>query len=178
MRRSPSFLFAGCLLLTMLATPSGAASDDAELAREIRNYTRVDDTVACAGATPVEMMPRLRAAGFRTVVNFRTEGESGADVEESKRAAEESGLRYVHLPFREPTAEIAESFLEVAADEDSGPLFVHCGSANRVGAMWLIKRVVVDGWSVEKATAEAEEIGLRSAGLKAFALDYVAKSSG
>lgn len=166
--------------LCLLALPglTLAQADDAELAREIRNYTRVDDTVACAGATPVEMMPRLRKAGFRTVVNFRTDGESGARIEESKKAAAEAGLRYVHLPFREPSAEIAKSFLEVAGDEDAGPLFVHCGSANRVGAMWLIKRVVVDGWSVEKATEEAEEIGLRSAGLKAFALDYVSQNQG
>ena len=40
--------------------------------------------------------------------------------------------------------------------------------------MWLVKRVKIDGWSVEEATAEAEAIGLRSAGLKKFALDYLA----
>ena len=39
--------------------------------------------------------------------------------------------------------------------------------------MWLIKRVTLDGWSVENATAEAEMIGLRSEGLKEFALGYV-----
>jgi hypothetical protein len=50
---------------------------------------------------------------------------------------------------------------------------VHCGSANRVGAMWLIKRVKLDGWDVDRATAEAETIGLRSPGLKEFALEYV-----
>jgi hypothetical protein len=40
--------------------------------------------------------------------------------------------------------------------------------------MWLIKRVIVDGWDVGKATAEAETIGLTSAALRQFALDYVA----
>ena len=59
------------------------------------------------------------------------------------------------------------------ADPANQPTFIHCGSANRVGAMWLIKRVKVDGWSVEDATAEAEAIGLRSVALKAFALEYV-----
>ena len=39
--------------------------------------------------------------------------------------------------------------------------------------MWLIKRVQLDGWSVDEATAEAELIGLRSEALKEFALEYV-----
>jgi hypothetical protein len=39
--------------------------------------------------------------------------------------------------------------------------------------MWLIKRVRVDGWSVEDATVEAEAIGLSSETLKEFAIDYV-----
>jgi hypothetical protein len=39
--------------------------------------------------------------------------------------------------------------------------------------MWLIKRVKLDGWDVDRATKEAEQIGLRAANLKEFALDYV-----
>ena len=49
-------------------------------------------------------------------------------------------------------------------------MFIHCGSANRVGAVWLVKRVLQDGWTVPKATEEAKMIGLRSAPLEQFAL--------
>jgi hypothetical protein len=52
-------------------------------------------------------------------------------------------------------------------------VFIHCGSANRVGAVWLIKRVLQDGWTVPKATEEAKMIGLRSAPLEQFALKYI-----
>jgi hypothetical protein len=41
-----------------------------------------------------------------------------------------------------------------------------------VGALWLIKRVVNDGWPIDKAQAEAETIGLSSAKLAAFAVEY------
>jgi hypothetical protein len=58
-------------------------------------------------------------------------------------------------------------------DPANQPVFIHCGSANRVGAMWLIKRVKVDGWDVDRALAEAVAIGLRAENLKAFALDYL-----
>jgi len=39
--------------------------------------------------------------------------------------------------------------------------------------MWLIKRVQLDGWDVDRAMKEAELIGLRAANLKEFALNYV-----
>ena len=154
------------------ATPAGILQDE-QSPEGVRNYTRVDATVACAGATPPEAMADLRARGFETVVNFRTAEERGATVEAGKAAAEAAGMTYIHLPFRDPTAEVTEAFLEAIGDPTNQPVYIHCGSANRVGAMWLIKRVKVDGWSVRDATDEAEMIGLRSAGLKEFALDYV-----
>jgi hypothetical protein len=39
--------------------------------------------------------------------------------------------------------------------------------------VWLVKRVLQDGWPVDKATEEARLIGLRSAPLEAFALKYI-----
>ncbi len=154
-------------ITTVLALPQD------EIPSGVVNYTRVDATVACAGATPPEVIPKLKHLGFASIINFRTVEERGATVKASKVAAQEAGLKYFHLPFRKPTAAVAENFLEVVNDPDNQPIFIHCGSANRVGAMWLIKRVKLDGWDVEKAIAEAESIGLRSTSLKEFALDYV-----
>ena len=159
------------------AAPAPAASMQDDAGPEgVRNYTRVDATVACAGATPPEVMAELKEHGFATVINFRTEGERGATVADGRAAAEAAGLTYIHLPFREPSAEVTEAFLEAVADPANQPTYIHCGSANRVGAMWLIKRVVQDGYSVADATAEAEAIGLSSEGLREFALDYVGAS--
>ena len=53
------------------------------------------------------------------------------------------------------------------------PVFVHCGSANRVGGVWMIKRALQDGWSVERAQAEGEAIGLNNPQMTAFALSYI-----
>ena len=151
-----------------------AASLQAEEGPEgVRNYTRVDATVACAGATPPEAMAVLRERGFNAVINFRTAGENGATVDAGRAAAEAAGLRYIHIPFRQPSAEIVESFLAAVAEPANQPVYIHCGSANRVGAMWLIKRVQQDGYSVEDAMAEAEAIGLRSPALREFALGYL-----
>ncbi|MEM9405989.1 MAG: sulfur transferase domain-containing protein [Acidobacteriota bacterium] len=160
-------------LFAVFALASAAVAPGEDVADGIRNFTKVDATFACAGATPTEAMPRLARAGYSAVLNLRTEGESGVDVPAARAAAEAAGLRYLHLPFRTPTDEAAESFLQMTSDEQNHPLFIHCGSANRVGAMWLLKRVLLDGWPIDDATREAKEIGLRSPELEAFALDYL-----
>lgn len=153
-------------------SPAPAAQTE-EGPEGVVNYTRIDATVACAGATPPEAMAELKERGFVSIVNFRTAGENGASVDAGRVAAEAAGLKYIHLPFREPSSEVAEAFLAAVGDPANQPVYIHCGSANRVGAMWLIKRVKQDGWSVDDAMEEAELIGLRSAGLKEFALEYV-----
>ena len=137
------------------------------------NYTRIDATVACAGATPAEAMPALKRLGFASVINFRSAEEEGANIEASTMAAEQAGLKYIHIPFRAPSPQVAEEFLEAVADTANQPAYIHCASANRVGAMWFIKRVKQDGWDHDRAMAEAETIGLRSARLKVFARGYV-----
>ena len=38
--------------------------------------------------------------------------------------------------------------------------------------MWLVKRLVVDHWEVDKAVAEAEALGLTSPTLKEWAIQY------
>ncbi len=158
-------------LVLVLAAGLGAQDEAPE---GVVNYTRVDATVACAGATPASAMPALSDLGFASVINFRTAGENGANIEGSRAAATEAGLKYIHIPFRTPTDETTGQFLAAIADEANQPAYIHCGSANRVGAMWFIKRVVGDGWDTDRAMAEAETIGLRSEALKAFATEYVA----
>ena len=137
------------------------------------NYTQVDGSVACGGDTPRDAFTSLAEQGFRAVVNLRLDGEPG--VAEEGEAVEAAGLRYVHLPMAPsaPEFETAEQFLEVVADPSNQPVYIHCGSANRVGAVWLVKRVMQDGWEVPKATEEAKMIGLRSAPLEQFALKYI-----
>ncbi len=34
-------------------------------------------------------------------------------------------------------------------------MFIHCTAAIRVGAFWMIRRVLRDGWKVEDAEEEA-----------------------
>ena len=141
----------------------------------VRNFSRVDATVGCAGATDASAMSALKKEGFVSVVNLRVATEPGADVDAGRAAAQAAGLKYIHLPFNAaaPDEKTVDSFLAAVADRNNQPVFIHCGSANRVGAMWMIKRALQDGWDVDKARAEGEAIGLTSPQLAAFAADYI-----
>jgi uncharacterized protein (TIGR01244 family) len=143
----------------------------------IRNYSRVDATVGCGGAVDPAAMSGLKKEGFVSVINLRQASEPGADVDAGRAAATAAGLKYIHLPFNvaEPDPKVVDNFLAAVADKNNQPVFIHCGSANRVGGMWMIKRALQDKWPVDKARAEGEAIGLNNPQLMAFATDYISK---
>lgn len=145
----------------------------------IRNFLRVNEDF-CTGAQPrIEHLSKLKAEGVKSVINLRLPSEHRAAEEEA--AAKELGLRYFNIPvaFGDPKDEQVEEFLKITDDKQNRPAFIHCAGAVRVGAFWMIRRVLRDGWSVEKAEAEAEKIGLReSPHLNEFARRYIESHRG
>jgi uncharacterized protein (TIGR01244 family) len=169
-------LLGGVVLSACVMATTMAQVQKGELAG-IRNFSRVDATVGCGGQTDPAAMKALKQEGFVAVINLRQASEPGADVDAGRAAAQTAGLKYIHLPFnaQAPDAKVVESFLAAVADKSNQPVYIHCGSANRVGAFWMIKRVLQDGWALERARAEGEAIGLTSPQLVAFATDYISK---
>jgi uncharacterized protein (TIGR01244 family) len=157
----------------------GAATLTAQVTKPevegVTNYTQVESTVACAGATTPQAFAGIKKRGFASVINLRQETEKNANVEAEAAAAKAASLAYFHLPFNgtRPDPAVVDRFLEVIKDSANQPAFIHCGSGNRAAAMWMIKRVLVDKWDVERASNEATELGLTSALLKTFAFDYI-----
>lgn len=165
-------------LLVLTITVLTAPQVQKDVVDGVRNYTKVDATVGCAGATDPRAMASIAARGYKAVLNLREEREDGAQIPESRAAAEAAGLHFIHLPFNggKPDPLVVDAFVRIVSTTDEHhPLFINCGSANRVGALWLVKRLLVDRWEQERAIAEARAIGLTSDALEAFALDYVAK---
>ena len=163
------FLLSACVMVSAMAQVQKG-----ELAG-IRNYSRVDATVGCGGQTDPAAMKALRQEGFVAVINLRLASEAGADIDAGRGAAQSAGLKYIHLPFnaQAPDPKVVESFLAAVADKANQPVYIHCASANRVGAFWMIKRVLQDGWAIDKAKSEAEAIGLASPALVTFATEYI-----
>ena len=111
--------------------------------------------------------------GFASIVNLRLSTEPGAEVEKEEAAANAVGLRYFHVPFDgSPNPKAAEEFLNAITSKGAQPAFIHCAGGNRAATMWLIKRIAVDHWDVDRAVKEAIALGQTSATLRQFAIDY------
>ena len=166
-------------MLAVVAAASVAASVNAQVQKKefpgVRNYSRVDATVGCGGQVDPAAMASLKSEGFVSVINLRLPTEEGANVEQGRAAAQAAGLKYIHLPFNaaSPDPKVVDSFLAAVSDRANQPVFIHCGSASRVGGMWTIKRALQDKWPVEKALAEGKAIGLNNPGLETFITDYI-----
>jgi outer membrane protein assembly factor BamB len=140
----------------------------------IRNFLRVNDDFCTGGQPRLEHLEKLKADGVKSILNLRQPSEHRAAEEEAK--AKELGLRYFNIPvaFGEPKEEQVEQFLKITDDKDNRPIFIHCTAAIRVGAFWMIRRVLRDGWSIKDAEVEAEKVGLReSPHWNEFARKYI-----
>lgn len=142
----------------------------------IRNFIRMNSEF-CTGAQPrIEHLEKLKAEGVKAIINLRPPAEHRAAEEEAE--AKKLGLRYFNIPFvfGEPKDEQATEFLKITDDPENRPAFIHCAAGIRVGALWMIRRVLRDSWTVEQAEKEAEKIGLReSPHLNEFARKYIEK---
>jgi uncharacterized protein (TIGR01244 family) len=169
-------MFAAARVLALVVV-SAAAHAAQEVAKPsvagIRNLARLETTIACAGAITPESVPAIKGMGFVSIVNLRLANEPGADVEREAAAAKAAGLRYFHVPFDgTPNPDAARAFLDAITSDGAEPAFVHCAGGNRAATMWLIKRIAVDHWDVDRAAAEAIALGQTSIPLRQFAIDY------
>jgi uncharacterized protein (TIGR01244 family) len=142
----------------------------------ITNYAHVETTVACAGAITPASVAGIKNMGYASIINLRMASEEGADIDAEAAAASAAGIKFIHLPLNsaKPDPAVADQFLRVISEPGTQPAFIHCHSGNRAAAMWLIKRVLVDKWDTDRAVEESAQLGLTNAGLKKFALDYIA----
>ena len=145
-------------------------------ATPIRNFLRIDPNFCTGGQPNMQQLEKLKTEGITTIINLRTADEFNVAQEEAK--AKQLGLKYFNIPvvYTAPKEEQATEFLKLMADTKNRPVFIHCTAAIRVGAFWLIKRVLQDGWTFENAEQEAQKVGLRNAPhLTEFAKAYIEK---
>ncbi len=171
--RTRLLLLVACLFAAL--TTVAAQNVTKENVPGVTNFARVETTIACAGATTPGAVADIKKMGFASIVNLREAGEQGADLDAEEAAAKAAGITYIHLPFNtaKPDPAVADQFLKVITEPKNNPAFVHCASANRASAMWMIKRMMIDNWDADRAGTEAAALGLTNGALKTFALNYV-----
>jgi len=163
------------IIAAALFAPAAFAQDQQDPG-PIHNFVRVDAQFCTGGQPRLEHLARLKADGVKAILNLRQPGEHRAAEEEAK--AKELGLKYFNIPVAssDPKEEQATEFLKITDDPANRPIFIHCAAAIRVGAFWMIRCALRDGWSIEAAQADAEKVGLHNAPhLVEFARAYIEK---
>jgi uncharacterized protein (TIGR01244 family) len=159
----------------VLALQAGVPAQQSAELQPIRNFLQASPEFCTGGQPRPEHFAQLKANGVKSVVNLRTPGEHRAA--EEKEAVEQAGLKYFNIPvaYADPKEEQVDEFLRLSDDSSNRPMFVHCTAAVRVGAFWLIRRVLRDGWTWDRALEDARKVGLHHAPhLEEFAKKYIA----
>ncbi len=146
----------------------------------IPSFLKLNEQVWTGGQPTLDHLARLKAEGVKVVINLRPHSEHNGETEAAR--AKELGLSYFNLPvvYNQPKPEDATAFLKLTDEhlpkdyQKDGRVFIHCAAAIRVGAFWMIRRVLRDGWEYDRALEEANQIGLRNRPhLVEFARGYI-----
>ena len=164
----------------VMCSVSVAVSQSEFTYEELPNFHQVNDQLYRGGQPKVGGIERLGQVGIKTIINLRSGGERSRLEEKEARAA---GLNYFNVPFhwlRRPSEEQIALVLSLINAAENQPVFVHCKQgADRTGVVIAIYRIDHDGWSSERAKAEAVRYGLKpwQMGMKDFIGDYYRRRS-
>jgi protein tyrosine phosphatase (PTP) superfamily phosphohydrolase (DUF442 family) len=116
-------------LFTVVCLVATAAS--AQVVRQevpgIRNFAKVESTVACAGAITPGAIPEIKKMGYASIINLRLATEQGADIDANVAAAQAAAIPYYHIPFSTaaPDPAAVDTFLKTITAPGVEPAFIH-----------------------------------------------------
>lgn len=157
-----ALLLAGCGAPDAGDQGGDAPSRDAS-ALGIRNFSAPLPNVLCSGQPTKEQFDALRAAGVTRVLHLRRKNESGSGWEEARAA--EAGVQFERLEVAGGpglTRENVEAFAAKLQSYGDDKVLVSCASSNRVGAMFALKAVWLEGADQEEAMALGTRAGMKS----------------
>jgi len=105
---------------------------------DIRNVT---ESFAVAPQITVDDLDEIAAAGFRTVIANRPDGEGGLDqprMGQIRARSEALGLTFIALPFSgAPTPEVVERTGNILSEAET-PILAYCRSGTRSITAWAL----------------------------------------
>ena len=143
--------------------------------KELPNFRKVSDQLY-RGAQPIAGgIRKLSELGIKTIVNLR--GEEDLIIGE-KKETESAGLHYFNVPMpglSAPSDEQVARVMAIINNPDNQPVFIHCKrGADRTGTIGAIYRISRDGWTADRAIAEARRYGMSWAefGMRSYISNY------
>ena len=111
---------------SLVATIAGAQVVKQEVPG-IRNFAKIETTVACAGAITPTAIQEIKKMGYASIINLRLATEPGADIEGNTAAAKAVDIPYYHIPFSTtaPDPAAVDTFLKTITAPGVQPAFIH-----------------------------------------------------
>ena len=137
-----------------------------------RNVHRIGNLFLAGQPTKADIEV-IKAEGIRHVITLRTDGEIDWD---EKAAVEEAGMKFSTVKFRAPgelTDEVFAEVRELLRNSKDEKVLLHCGSANRVGAVWAAYRTLDQSIDAETAIGEAKVVGMKTPAYEEKANAYI-----
>jgi uncharacterized protein (TIGR01244 family) len=127
--------------------------------------------LSAAGKLDRDDIEALAAAGVRTIINNRPDGEDPGQLpaDEARRLAAAHGIAYHHIPVTAATLTRADVDAFAAALQTAAqPIVAHCRSGTRSTLLWSLTRLR-DGDDPAALIAQAARHGIDIAALPAIA---------
>lgn len=137
--------------------PSGAPSKNDFILFAIP----VPGVLSRSGQPTLDNFKWLKANGWKSVVDFREDGEKGNQyaLDSKLPGFNDLGLNFLSIPVKDgtsPSNDQATQFLKFVTDSSNQPADVHCAAGiGRTGVAVALYRYSVEGWPMDKAIQEA-----------------------
>ena len=149
-----------------------------EALARVPNACRLLPNVVTGGQPSAADLEAFRASGGQIVIDLRDPMEP-RPLDETATTSR-LGLQYVVVPVADGS--LTDATLErihgVLRDSPDKQIFVHCASGSRVGGALLPYLILDQGMEQEDAVGQAMRVGLRSAELMEWGLDFANRKAG
>lgn len=146
--------------------------------RGVANACQILPNVITGGQPTAEQLKALKEAGGGIILDLRDPMEP-RPVDEAT-LVRQLGMEYVNVPVRSGSLDDStlERILTVLRRAGERTVFFHCGSGNRVGGALIPYFILDEEMEEQDAVEQAMRVGLRSAEMMEWGLDYARRNRG
>lgn len=145
----------------------------------MKDQMKIGEDITSSRQPSQEEIKKLPQQGFKSVVNLRASEEKDMSFspQEEGEFVRESGMEYLNIPISTkegPKSEQVDQFRS-EIEHLPKPIFVHCHTGKRSGALAMIYLALKEGLTGEEALQKAESMGFECnvPGLKEFFINYI-----
>jgi protein tyrosine phosphatase (PTP) superfamily phosphohydrolase (DUF442 family) len=142
----------------------------------VANACQILPNVITGGQPNAAQLRALKDAGGKIVLDIRDPMEPR--LVDEPVLVRDLGMEYVNIPVRAGSLDDAtlERILAVLRGAGDRTVFFHCGSGNRVGGALIPYLILDQAMEEEDAVDQAMRVGLRSAEMMEWGLDYARRN--